>query len=326
MNFQEFKSFRDKVTQQQSLLRLDCMNPFKAMSFLKYEPQSTAQCSSDDVLGLWAKAMNVRDYRDRAIPCEGVRESLKSLFNMFAVKGKELWLPEDVYPFYWEAAHNTGLKPLAFSTLPTPSLDTLEHASANSVVIITNPVSPLGRVLSKEETDNIKAWLNASKDRQIVLDTVYSYSRGFDCNTMELFETGQCFIAHSLSKAWLERGIYGVLLAPKKELEVCKDILVPPTKDSCYSAFTTLEKQNNLPEIQQSAFSQEWARLTPAIQKLIPNFQAPKTGYFATINARYDEVLKKHNVLVIPSTVFGSSRLDLSVISCLYSISSTQYS
>ncbi len=320
MNYQEFRAYRDQVTGQ-PLLRLDCMNPFKAMNFLKSEFSNPTQRSSDDVLDLWVETMGVKEYRNIAISSGGVRESLRGLFNIFAANGKELWIPKDVYPFYWETAYSAGLKPRSFPTLPKPNLEVLDQASIDSVVVITNPVSPLGRTLNKEETTKIKEWLNGSKYRQVILDTVYSYTRGFAASTIELFETDQCFVLHSLSKAWLERGIFGVLLAPEKSLNICKNTLMSPPEDACSSAFAALEKQNNLSVVQQRAFSQEWARLTPAIQKISPDFQAPKTGYFTVIEANHGDVLEDHGALAIPATVFGSGNPYVSVVSCLYDIS-----
>ncbi|MBL4698457.1 MAG: aminotransferase class I/II-fold pyridoxal phosphate-dependent enzyme [Phycisphaerales bacterium] len=321
MNFQEFKAFRDQVTEQRSLLRLDCMNPFKAMSFLKVGFENARRHSCDDALDLWAETMGVEEYRSAAIASGGVRASLKGLFNIFAAHGKELWLPEDVYPFYWDSAQNEGLSSRSFPTLPIPDFTVLNQASAESVVVITSPVSPLGRTLNDEETSQIKHWLSESKGRRVFLDTVYSYTRGFDKNTMDLFETGQCFVSHSLSKAWLERGVFGALLAPEGDQHVCRNVLVSPSNMACSSAFTALG-QSNLPDKQQHAFSQEWSRLASDIREFVPSFQIPKTGYFAAINAKHDEVLKKYNALVIPATVFGSSRQDVSIISCLYDISS----
>ncbi len=320
MNFQEFKAFRDQVTEQRSLLRLDCMNPFKAMSFLKVEFENARRYSCDDALDLWAETMDVEEYRSAAIASGGVRESLKGLFHIFAAHGKELWLPEDVYPFYWDAAQNEGLSPRSFPTLPIPDFAVLNQASAESVVVITSPVSPLGRTLNEDETSQIKHWLSESSGRQVILDTVYSYTRGFDKNTMELFETGQCFVSHSLSKAWLERGVFGALLAPERDQQTCRTVLVSPSIEDCSSAFTALER-SILPDKQQHAFSQEWGRLTPIIREFAPKHQIPNTGYFAAINARHDDVLEKYDALVIPATVFGSSSHDISIVSCLHDIS-----
>ena len=318
MNFQEFKAFRDQVTEEKSLLRLDCMNPFKAMSFLKVDVANQVDCSSEDTLDLWAETMSAHKHRNRAIATGGVRESLKGLFNIFSSNGKEVWLPEDTYPFYWDTAHNVGLKPQSFPTLPTPDLSVLDKADKDSVAVITNPLSPLGRTLNKDEVTQICEWLEVSKDRQIILDTVYSYTRDFDAATQKIFETGQCYIAHSLSKAWLERGVFGVLLPPKKEFEACQRILKTPSKDACTSAFSALKEQNDLADTQQHAFSQEWNRLKPLIQNLAPDFQVPKTGYFSSVSINYKDALEEHGALVIPASVFGARNNTSSIVSCLY--------
>ncbi len=321
MNFQEFKTYRDQVAAQQSVLRLDCMNPFIAMNFLKAESSSLKQRSNHDTLDMWAETMGVERYRDMALASCGVRESLKGLFNVFAAEGRELWLPEDVYPFYWDAANNSELVPRSFPTLPAPDFTGLGQAASDGVAVITNPISPLGRVLSDEETSEIKAWLADSRDRQIILDTVYSYTRDFDNNTIELFETGQCYVAHSLSKAWLERGVFGALLTPEKYFGICKAAISRPSSAACSSAFAALEKQNDLCDKQKHVFSDRWNGLASSIREFAPNFQPPKTGYFLAIEAKHGDVLKEHSALIIPATVFGSSREDVSIISCLYGVS-----
>ena len=320
MNFQEFKTFREEVIEQISPLRLDCMNPFKAMDFLKGAPLDTASHSVNTTLDTWASTMNVHHYRDRAIASQGVRESLKALFPIFANDNKELWLPEDIYPFYWDTAHKTGISTHSFPTLPDIDLTPLNRSSKNSVVVITNPLSPSGRFLKKQEIEQIKNWLEGSTDRQIIIDTVYSYSSSFDAHTIELFETGQCFIAHSLSKAWIERGVFGVLLPPEINHNLCKSIIQQPSEKSCSLALSALTKRPDLPTRQQERFSREWKRLTPFIQKFAPQFTPPSTGYFTVVEAHHEKILEESQALAIPASVFGSTNPQLSVVSCLYNI------
>ena len=318
MNFVEFKEFRDQITPERSLIRLDCMNPFIAMNYLKSEFIGASSYGANDALDLWAQTMRMQAYRDIAMPTEGVRHSLKGLFNIFAANGKELWLPEDTYPYYWDTANDIGLKPHSFATLPTLDLSGIEKASHDSAILLTNPLSPLGCTLADHEVFKLKEWLERSKDRRVILDTVYSYKREFDQATLELFKTDQCFIAHSLSKAWLERGVFGALLAPEKEINLCKEVFSPPPVSASTSAFNALKMQNDLPDIQQKAFSEEWERLMPIIQEIDPNFKAPLTGYFAAISANHLDVLNEQNKLIIPASVFGSTKSDISIISCLY--------
>ena len=325
MNYQEYRKFKESIKDQSSLLRLDCMNPFKAMNFMKKVNSTTSPIPESDVLDLWADKMRVQSLRSVALASHGVRESLKALFKYFALQKKELWLPDDTYPFYWDAALNSNLRPHGFSTSNAMNLTTLDQASANSVVVITNPVSPLGRRLNNKEINQIKDWLAGSPDRQIVIDTVYDYTSHFDALTLELFETGQCFIAHSLSKAWLERGIFGVLLTPKKERDTCANLLESPNSEACSSAFNAMEQCPDLPIQQQTAFSREWQRLLPKIQTLAPDFTSPVSGYFSVAKINHEVALNDFNTLVIPASVFGSRDSELSVITCLYDIAKNDH-
>lgn len=319
MNRDEFVIFKNEITAQRSLLRLDCMNPFAAMRYLKKDFTAAARPSAD-VIALWAERMDMQTYQAQALASPGVRQTLRDLFGLFSSQKKDLWLPEDVYPFYWEAAQDQGLSIKSFPTLPTPDFTPLDQASENSVALITNPVSPLGRRMNTQEAGALKKWLGESKDRRVILDTVYSYTHGFDTETLGLLETNQCYVAHSLSKAWLERGVFGILVPPKQDRDTCKAILQTPPQEACNSAYVALDLQPEMPLIQQRDFSREWQKLTPAIRAFAPDFVAPDTGYFAAINAPYDKVLAQHNALVIPGSVFGSKKPEISVVSCLFDI------
>ena len=320
MNFQEFSAFKEEIAAERDLARFDCMNPFKAMQFLKTEFTPHAARSSDDVLDIWADTMGMQNERGIALASGGVRQSLTALFNIYSAQNTEVWLPEDVYPFYWDTALSAGLTPRSFPTLPSPDFLALNQAADQSVMLITNPISPLGRHLNAQETAEIKTWLSGAKDRRVILDTVYTYTRGFDAHSLDLYSTGQCIIAHSLSKAWLERGVFGVLLAPEQDRAACKARLNAPDAAACASAHSALAQQVTLADKQQAAFTREWARLTPAIKRIDPNFTAPNTGYFTAINADYRDALDQHNSLIIPASVFGSRRKDVSIVSCLYDI------
>lgn len=175
-------------------------------------------------------------------------------------------------------------------------------------------------MLDKEETRSLKEWLADSDDRRVILDEVYNYACKFDPYTHELLETEKTIVVHSLSKAWLERGVFGVVIAPQENVDDYREILRSPPQEQCNFAFVALKNQPNMPYEQQRDFSREWNRLSPVIRAFAPNFQAPKTGYFSTIPVQYKKVLEEFNALVIPATVFGSEKVDVSIVSCLHDI------
>lgn len=320
MNRDEFVIFRDRIVTQRPLLRLDCMDPFSSMNYLKRHFKSAADYSAENVLDIWAMRMNMLPFRNLALASSGVRESLKSLFGLFSAQGREIWLPKDVYPFYWQAAQAADIQIQSFSTLPSPDMTVLDTASSRAVILITNPVSPLGRLMNKKETGVLKDWLDVSSQRRVVIDAVYRYARGFDNHTIDLFKTGQCVIAHSLSKAWLERGIFGVVMMPEADLPDYRVVLKSPSQQKCNSAFLALHHQADLPYEQQHDFLNEWGRLSPVIQTFAPDFRAPLTGYFSTVSVPYEKILGEYDTLAIPGSVFGSGNPDISVISCLHAM------
>lgn len=319
MNRQEFTRFQDEMDQRLDVRRLDELNPFAAMAGLKrrFNTASFADATGNDALDLWAQTMDVAKHRAQAVTTAGVRAALGSLFSLFAKEARPLFLPEDIYPFYAQAAIENNLSPRTFPTLPQPDFAALKDAAPGSVALLSNPLTPLGRALSECETASLVDWLRQSKDRRLVLDTVYAYRGGFDGATRTLLETDQCFIAHSLSKAWLERGVFGVVIAPENDREKLRGHVEPASKQASAAAFSALRHQADLPRLQQSIFRQKWDKLAPVIRQFDPDFKAPDSGYLALVNAPYEKVLADHNTLLVPASVFGSHKQNLSVASCL---------
>ena len=325
MNIHKIKLRHDDLdSRNRQELYLDEQNPFTTMNFLKrkFSAAAAQPRTPEEVLELWSYVMEVPHLLETAHVSKGVRDSIHGIYTSLENTDKELWLPEDVYRFYWDAADEHRLSPKAFSTLPQPNIQELDKASDNSIVLFTNPLRPLGRVFNQEEVNGLKNWLAQSDKRQLILDTVYSYQRGFEQTTHELMETGQCFLVHSLSKAWLERGNYGVLIPPAKDdVHInWKDMLSTPPNESCTSAYIALMEEPDLPYIQQKRFSHTWEKLTPRIQEFAPDFTPPASGYFAAVQANAEDVLKQHNTHIIPASTFGSTQEDMSVISCLHDI------
>lgn len=322
MNRDQFTKFaQNYAARHPDVVRLDDLNPFAAMDYLKQRFNSAAR-SLPPTIDEWAARMDMDKYRSAAIPTTGVRQTLTALFTHMRDNGYEFWLPEDVYPFYWQVAHDAQITPQSFTTLPAPAFAPLRKAGPRAVMLLTNPVTPLGCVMNDVEIGTLKSWLAASSQRRIILDTVYTYDRKFDKGTKNLLATGQCYIAHSLSKSWLERGVFGILVPPPQDAAAIRAALPAPQAEAYHSAYAALTRQSALPDIQQAAFTRAWARMTPEIRKFDPDFKPPLTGYFALVNAPWDTVLKQHNTLLLPASVFGSKNLNLSIASCLHGINS----
>ncbi len=320
MNRDEFTKLQAQMDARDDLLRLDSMNPFTTMSFLKQTFDLAAHCPQETTLAQWAQSMDIADHAEKAIAAKGVRAALTGMFKTYKAQGRELWLAEDVYPFYWQAAEEAGLTPKSFKTLPAPDFSPLENASSDAVILLTSPVSPLGRDMTGAEREALEHWLESGSERRLILDTVYTYQRHFDDAARTLYEGGQTILLHSLSKSWLERGVFGIVLAPQDDLDTLRGAIEPPSPEACTSAYMAMVRQPDLPDTQQRTFTEEWNRLLPQIRAFDPDFQPPESGYFGIVNAPYEEVLEKHNTLVIPASVFGSKNKNLSIVSCLQTL------
>ncbi len=319
MNFQQFKVWREQLLQQFTPMRLDCMNPFIAMQFVNEEASSPVSCSRDELIERWCEVMQQPEWRGYALPTRGVRTGLLALFHLFAQQHKSLYLPNDIYPFYHVAAQQAGLHQLAFNSWPDVDWSVLSQAGPDSVLLLTNPQNPSGQYLNQQQLESIASWLADFPQRRIVLDTVYCYDAAFDAATQALWQTGQCFICHSLSKAWLSPNCLGVVMCPDAERAMLQPLLALPEPEACRQAARALHKLD-LPQRQQQVFHREWQRLLPLIQRFSADFTPPDTGYFAIVHCDFDTLLNQHRVLTIPASVFGIDKAGWSVISCLYEI------
>jgi aspartate/methionine/tyrosine aminotransferase len=321
MNRDEFFKYRDNLDLTEDTLRLDSIDPFTNMAFLKKAVNTAPHASAHDVINQWHKMTNMGAYSANILANQGVRATITALFNHFANNQQDLWIAEDNYDFYNNTAKSLNISARYFATLPEPQLSDLSNAASDAVMLISNPVSPLGRYLNDSEIEQIKGWLSESKARRVLLDTVYDYKISPDESTRALLNTDQAYAIGSLSKSYLERGSFGILITPSADIRIAQAILAEPKNEAPQSALPVLASQPNLPHIQQEAFNKEWARLSPAIKNFAPDFKPPLTGYFTMIAQNFETVLKEHNALLIPATLFGSKDKNLSVASCLNNIS-----
>ena len=75
----------------------------------------------------------------------GIRDSLAILLFHYARVGAKLWLPADNYPVYGELVRAAGLLPVEFPTLPEPVWPSGVSGGSPELLVVTNPLKPLGR-------------------------------------------------------------------------------------------------------------------------------------------------------------------------------------
>ena len=125
MNFQAYKTLaRDILASERGrgLLRLDCMNPVKALAALK--PRAAVAAAPGVGArpgGSLAGALGHAAAGGRVVLSTGVRPFLARLYAAFATEGRRLHAPEDVYPVYLDLAAAAGLTLTTSRRCPRPS-------------------------------------------------------------------------------------------------------------------------------------------------------------------------------------------------------------
>jgi len=258
----------------------------------------------------------------RALICSGVRDGLHRLFKHFAVNESSAILPSDNYPVFHEIAQSVGLKFTGYTSLPKPDWPSLDGNVRGEVMLITNPMKPLGRPLTTVEVEHLLQWLAVDKRRRLIIDTVYTFSNRFHSSTLALLESNQAILLNSLSKGWLSPRSFGVAFVPSSDLEALRGIFQKdaPSQEGqalarlCFCTFKDLPDQ--IGGIIERGRNRVKSLLPREIKSVEPS---GGTGYFIVVQAGWRELLETHGVLGLPASVFGSTDQNLTVLSCLNS-------
>ena len=314
MNYQEFRAYRDRVTSGASLVRLDCMNPAKALSrefSVRAEPgtdlASVAERWNSLVLG-----PRLSTEGRTALTC-GVRQALDRLMAEGAQLERQVWLPLGVYPEYWALAARHRVDARRYDSLPTLDLDFLERADESAWAVVPHPLVPEGRPLTTREISKLASWLRGTR-RILVLDCAYALDLPVTA-LAPILETGRAVLLHSLSKGWLSPGTLGAAHLPHALDGIA---FAPPSGEALSRAASLLSAEPLMPRRVEEILTKRWLRLSAVIRRHFNGWNPPETGYFSILPASSTELLTRHSWLAIPCSVFGSDRAEMSVITCLF--------
>ncbi|MDY7227224.1 hypothetical protein [Hyalangium rubrum] len=321
MNFEAYKRFCKELLASERgsrLVRLDCMNPPKALSALAPKlPESPPVREARELERAWREAFGLPSTGTEAqvLFGRGVRDLLRLLVQHFAREGRVLHAPSDVYPVYLVLAAEAGLPVQPFPTCPAPMLPAQAPGAAPEVMLLPEPLVPLGRVLSEAETRALEAWLGADPRRLLVLDAVYTFAPRFTAATEQLLRTGQALLVHSLAKGHLTPDLAGFALVPGAVARGLEGGQVPPLdplalRQACF----LLEHHRELPARVQARFDEQWGRVREALGS--PPFELPRTGYFSTSPLSFEALLER-GWLAVPGSVFGPPEARWSAVTCL---------
>lgn len=324
MNFTEFQRLREQILRERKEVR-DCAetNLYRALARLipPAVPPAESTVHRCHLAEAWAKQFGFPPETARwALVSSGVRHSLALLFQHYAAANAQLWLPQDNYPVYGELARAAGLKPKAFQTLPEPQWPNAPVTPATEILLVTNPLKPLGRWLNTEDVKMLTAWLSASSQRRLLLDAVYTFETRFHVTTLKLLSTGQTLLLHSLTKGWLSPRLFGVALVPEHDLAALTLMFreAPPSQANLSRTRELLAAHADMPSAVAHELDAARLRLFAEMPaSLRPAACIDTSGYFTTVVGCWSDLLETTGLLGLPASVFGSTREDITILSSL---------
>lgn len=349
--FEEYRAFKLAylaANPLKSFTRLDCMQPPSALSHLLHprpifhDTDARVDDISTKVISKWC-SVSMCD-PSQTILTKGVRDAIYLSLLCLADIMKTVVLPEDVYPVYHKLVSRSvpAASQVVYPTLSDVNFDVLKTIVGDAVLLLPYPVTPRGSLLSPAHLDQLVQWVE-QHNRFIVIDCVYSYDLAANYSTLHpLLSTHRVVLCHSMAKAWVSpvlehplgdrrvepreafsRGVgfvYSGNTTLLRNIETKREELhMQPSIAALQQASYTLEQQTTLPQEQQQRFQSQWKHLASIVEKHVPSFTPPNTGYFATLPVSFASLLEK-DVVTVPASVFGSSAANSSIISCLYDI------
>ena len=159
MNFPDFQRFREKILRERSDV-LDCAETNLYASLARLIPSPTPTPGHTvhrcHLATEWGQYFGFSSETSRlALVSCGVRDSLSRLFSYYKSTQASLWLPADNYPVYGELARTAGFAPCEFPTLPNPVWPDSTATLRSELLVVTNPLKPLGRWLTQEDVTSL---------------------------------------------------------------------------------------------------------------------------------------------------------------------------
>ncbi len=324
MNFSEFQQCREKILRERESV-LDCAetNLYQALARLIPEATSPSQITVHrcHLAAEWVERFGLMsEISRRALVSSGVRDSLGQLFHHYAKGNARLWLPSDNYPIYGKLARIAGLRTREFPTLNGIVWPDAAPTDDMEILLVTNPLKPLGRWLTSQDVQYLEAWLGGGHRRRLLLDVVYTFETQFHRTTLRLLETEQTILLHSLTKGWLHPKLFGVALVPETDFATLAPVFRPQiaSQSNLARARALLALHPEMPSAVAHALAIGRGALAAALPAnvLLPT-QVNAPGYFFPVGVQWQTLLDRDRILGLPASVFGSRCEDVTVLSSL---------
>lgn len=236
----------------------------------------------------------------------GVRHSLETIIEHF--KDRSFLVPADVYPFYQKTLNDKSVNYKEYQTLGVDEL--FNDLADTDIMLLTDPLKPLGRDITPQEYKNIENWLNADYKRLLLVDAVYLLDNKVNPHLLNLYQSSnQVIIMHSLSKAWCLPNHFGVTFFPANEMgqslrESYKKLA--KNQDKLNLAYVALNHCKDAPNLLRAKLLNTAHKVNERTDLKIETSEAnPSYMFYSPLS--FEEHLIK-GVLTIPASVFGGKQ------------------
>lgn len=313
MNYEEFLSFKNEtLSKNKNLINLAENNLYKYLP-TNIEYDQTGHINNIvyrcHLVEDWLKYYNLpQDFKKSIGVSNGVRHSIETISKQ--LKDKKFLIPADVYPFYQKTLKELNIN---YSEYQTLKINELYKDIANEeadILLITDPLKPLGRDVENNEYDLIENWLKKDIKRLLLIDAVYMLDTQLNKRLFQLYEsTNQVIFMFSLSKSWCLPNHFGITLMPNNELgknirEEFKKLEKDQNKLNI--AFMAINKNQTVPINIKEIFNKNRLIVEKIIKEKLPNSNNNPSYLFYTEKS-FEYFLEK-GILVIPATVFNGGK------------------
>ena len=271
---------------------------------------------------------------EEVLVTNGGKQAIYNLFQVLLNPGDEVLIPSPYWLSYPEMARLAGARPVAVSSSAADGfrldLQALEAAitPATRLLVINSPGNPTGRVLSREELQQLAELVRRHPRLLVMTDEIYEYlleegvtHHSFAAVAPDLRD--RCFMVNGFAKGWAMTGWrLGYLSGPASVIKAAAALQSQSTSNVCSfaqrGAVAAIEASRDCVREMVVSYDQRRTLLVEGLQALPGITLVPPKGAFYAFpqlpEACGDSVnfcqraLEQEGLAIVPGGAFGDDR------------------
>ena len=271
---------------------------------------------------------------EQVLVTNGGKQAIYNLFQVLLNPGDEVLIPSPYWLSYPEMARLAGARPVAVSSSAADGfrldLQALEAAitPATRLLVINSPGNPTGRVLSREELQQLAELVRRHPRLLVMTDEIYEYlleegvtHHSFAAVAPDLRD--RCFMVNGFAKGWAMTGWrLGYLSGPASVIKAAAALQSQSTSNVCSfaqrGAIAAIEGSRDCVREMAVSYDQRRTLLVEGLQALPGITLVPPKGAFYAFpelpEACGDSVsfcqraLEQEGLAIVPGGAFGDDR------------------